>query len=341
MQTPRERVIFFEEDPFFSLPKRYIQLKNEFKEMESYVEVRIGECLELLDRFGPWLVDRAIELGVEQLSINLKQECGTVRECGDTGITNEFSHLFSDEVDVLLEKSNLMMEAEAWGKNALPPTSNDLTTKINALVNLLSEFDDEDFCGIIFVKERMTAHLLSMCLQRHERLTKFNVDCVVGHGNSKGTRNNLGHLLRMKFQQQQKVLARFAKGELNLLVATQVAEEGIDVNPCNVVIRYDLGDTLINYIQSRGRGRSSNAQFIILAPASDAGIISKVEMFHTAEAKINSILNERTNINHKPYIVQSFTIQENGITINLENCEWMLDEYCSLLPKDGFCIFWL
>jgi endoribonuclease Dicer len=55
---------------------------------------------------------------------------------------------------------------------------------------------------------------------------------------------------------------KFKKGELNCIFATSVAEEGLDIPDCNVVIRYDLSNTLIQYIQSRGRARQDDSIYI-------------------------------------------------------------------------------
>ena len=50
-------------------------------------------------------------------------------------------------------------------------------------------------------------------------------------------------------QEQSRILQRFRSGELNLLVSTAVAEEGIDVRSCQLVVRFDLPITAQSYIQ--------------------------------------------------------------------------------------------
>lgn len=52
--------------------------------------------------------------------------------------------------------------------------------------------------------------------------------------------------------------------QLNLLVATKVGEEGLDIQTCCLVIRFDLPQTVASFIQSRGRARMPQSEYVFL-----------------------------------------------------------------------------
>lgn len=52
--------------------------------------------------------------------------------------------------------------------------------------------------------------------------------------------------------------------QLNLLIATKVGEEGLDIQTCCLVIRFDLPETVASFIQSRGRARMAQSEYAFL-----------------------------------------------------------------------------
>lgn len=66
-------------------------------------------------------------------------------------------------------------------------------------------------------------------------------------------------------KKQTMILDDFRSGEFNVLVATQIGEEGLDIVECDCVIFYDTVPSAIRYIQRRGRtGRKGPGEAIIL-----------------------------------------------------------------------------
>ena len=61
-----------------------------------------------------------------------------------------------------------------------------------------------------------------------------------------------------------KTLKAFKNGDLNIIVSTSVLEEGVDIRICNLVIRFDKPKTFRPYVQSRGRARAKESNYILL-----------------------------------------------------------------------------
>ena len=65
-------------------------------------------------------------------------------------------------------------------------------------------------------------------------------------------------------KKQVEVLEGFRNSEFNILVATQVGEEGLDIPECNLVIFYDCVPSVVPYIQRKGRtGRRFPGRVVI------------------------------------------------------------------------------
>jgi Fanconi anemia group M protein len=70
----------------------------------------------------------------------------------------------------------------------------------------------------------------------------------------------------MSQEEQSTVLESFRNGEFDVLVATSIAEEGLDIPEVDLVVFYEPIPSEIRYIQRRGRtGRKSSGCVIILA----------------------------------------------------------------------------
>jgi endoribonuclease Dicer len=157
-------------------------------------------------------------------------------------------------------KSDRLKEAAAFvqqfdfGSCAL--SERDLSSKVLKLHHWLSlyyERSDEARC-IIFVTQRQTARLLQLIFS-HVGGPNLRCSVLVGVNNRVGEHN-------ISLRNQILTLAKFRRGELNCLFATSVAEEGLDIPQCNLVVRFDLYRTMIAYVQSRGRARHRNSKYL-------------------------------------------------------------------------------
>jgi endoribonuclease Dicer len=132
----------------------------------------------------------------------------------------------------------------------------DLSSKVLKLHSWLSmyyERSDEPRC-IVFVEQRQTARLLKLIF---DNVGGPNLRCDVLVGvNSRAGEHNIS------LRAQILTVAKFRRGDLNCMFATSVAEEGLDIPQCNIVIRFDLYRTMIAYVQSRGRARHRNSKYL-------------------------------------------------------------------------------
>jgi endoribonuclease Dicer len=61
------------------------------------------------------------------------------------------------------------------------------------------------------------------------------------------------------------VIKEFRTGEINVLVATAIVEEGLDIPKCNLVFRFNKPPNFSSYMQSKGRARAKqNASYVLL-----------------------------------------------------------------------------
>ncbi|RMZ76008.1 hypothetical protein DV738_g5169, partial [Chaetothyriales sp. CBS 135597] len=119
------------------------------------------------------------------------------------------------------------------------------------LANLRARYAEfPDTRAMVFVQQRWTAVVLYDALE----------DLSIPHIRP-GILTGGGHLARgtISSKTQEQVLRDFHAGLVNLVFATSVGEEGIDIPQCNLVVRFDPNTTAIQYMQSRGRARMKDS----------------------------------------------------------------------------------
>ena len=100
---------------------------------------------------------------------------------------------------------------------------------------------------IVFVEQRQTASLLADLFERLGDIKHFRPGVIVGVNGGQ-----LGEISESA-KHQEETMEKFRAGIINAVFATTVAEEGIDVPACGLVVKMEPPQTLIGFLQSRGK----------------------------------------------------------------------------------------
>lgn len=154
----------------------------------------------------------------------------------------------------LLQEAAYFLRQQDFGIPTL--SAEDLSSKVLALSTWLTKYyeqSDKARC-IVFVEKRQTANLLHLIF-KHIGGPNLRSEVLVGV-------NTRMVEVNRSLKSQVLTVSKFRRGEINCLFSTSVAEEGLDIPQCNLVVRFDLYRTMIGYIQSRGRARHKNSTYL-------------------------------------------------------------------------------
>jgi superfamily II DNA or RNA helicase len=139
--------------------------------------------------------------------------------------------------------------------------ASNISDKVQRFIDALPR--DGTLAGIVFVQRRATvavlAHVLSVYPQTR---SQFRVGTVVGASHNILKSSNVCDLVDREEQGQ--TLLKFRSGQLDLVIATTVLEEGIDVPACNLVLCFDEPANLKSFVQRRGRARTKESQLVLM-----------------------------------------------------------------------------
>lgn len=214
-----------------------------------------------------------------------------------------------------------------------------VTPKVQSLVKILLKYQQtEDFRAIIFVERVVAALVLPKVFAELPSLSFIKCASLIGHNNSQ----------EMRTCQMQDTIAKFRDGRVTLLVATSVAEEGLDIRQCNVVIRFDLAKTVLAYIQSRGRARKPGSDYILMVERGNLSHGAFLRNARNSEETLRKEAIERTDLSHlkgtsrlisvdtTPGTV--YQVESTGAIVSLNSAVGLIHFYCSQLPSDRYSI---
>ena len=142
----------------------------------------------------------------------------------------------------------------------LPPIENPLLKVAEEkLAEKFSEISKSR--GIFFVRTKKHAWSICKWIEGLPTASSYGIRPRVLTGHTRDTGTGMTQVA------QEEVMESFRKGEeCNLLIATSVAEEGLDIPACNLVIRFQHVSNEIAKVQTKGRARAENSEgFTILS----------------------------------------------------------------------------
>uniref|UniRef100_A0A6B2KWY7 Uncharacterized protein n=1 Tax=Arcella intermedia TaxID=1963864 RepID=A0A6B2KWY7_9EUKA len=191
----------------------------------------------------------------------------------------------------------------------------------------------EDYRLIVFTKKRASALILNHVI---EHINKVKSSYLLGHS----SRIDAFMSEVMSLEKQRKILTEFKNGEVKILVSTSVAEEGIDIRPCNFVLMFNGLESIQSYIQTSGRARQKDSKYIVFQEKSDAEIM---RIGKEVISSLPQVFKERTLDYEIPItenVSEFYEVESTKARVTLNNSSNLLNRIFGKLTKSPKEIIW-
>ncbi|KAI0052736.1 P-loop containing nucleoside triphosphate hydrolase protein [Auriscalpium vulgare] len=221
-----------------------------------------------------------------------------------------------------------------------------LTSLIEALLQekIFFEGHDEDYRGLVFVTRRDAVLALTELLTHHPLTAQlFQVGSLLGNSENSRRHSFLDITRYFLKQPATQTLNDFRSGDLNLIIATAVAEEGLDIQACCSVVRWDPPPNMVSWAQSRGRARQKRSSFIVMF-SDDLAHRSTVSKWELLEQEMVRLYNtdrrdpaESTTIDEDDSAETTlrFRAESTGALLTSNSAIEHLNHFCSIIPHSG------
>lgn len=231
-----------------------VPIKNQVHDLSNGVQVLVatpGRLMDLVNRNIVYLstlkflvLDEADEMLLRGFQTDIDKILSASNRSYSTWL---FSATMPNEINGLIKKYlSKTLKKVVVGKEIKTNThiehwaiELDAIDKLNTLLYYLNRFGDQK--GTIFCRTKSGVQKL------YKQLSANKFSCGAVHGDlPQGLRN--------------KIMDQYRNGHINILIATDVAARGLDVDDVAFVIQYHLPDTAIAYTHRSGRtSRTGNS----------------------------------------------------------------------------------
>ncbi|XP_057957753.1 endoribonuclease Dicer homolog 3a [Malania oleifera] len=312
-----------------SVPGHYKDMDDKLKMFRKRLSNEYAKILHCLDDLGLICAYEAVNVCIENAS-NAREDCEFYGKC-----SLQYKYFLEEMLHIIGE--------------SLPPGNKDLldiefdhakavnvgyiSPKLHELLQIFQSFgvDSQVLC-LIFVERIITAKVIERFLKKIKFLSHFTVSFLTGSNSSVDA-------LAPKIQKE--TLESFRSGKVNLLFATDVVEEGIHVPNCSCVIRFDLPKTVRSYVQSRGRARQNDSQFVMMLERGNIKHRNQLfDIIRSERSMTDTAINRDPNV----CILKACNIKESdayivdatGASVTSDSSVNLIHQYCAKLPGDKY-----
>ncbi|KAL6216878.1 hypothetical protein ACLB2K_010096 [Fragaria x ananassa] len=313
-----------------SIQSNFKDLEDKVKTLRRRLSNDYEKILYCLDNLGLICAYEAVKVCLENAPTS--EECEVYRESSIRcryfleEVVGIIKHSLLNGVEIFLDVGFDYLKAVDLGY---------ISPKLNELVQLFHSFGiSRDLLCLIFVDRIITAKVIERFMRKVTSLSHFKISYLTGSTTSVDA-------LTPKIQKE--TLKLFSSGEVNLLFSTDVVEEGIHVPNCSCVIRFDLPKTVRSYVQSRGRARQDNSQFIIMLERGNEQQRDQLyEIIKSEGLMTNTALNrDPEEIVLKPCTldeISEYIVDATGASVTADSSVRLIHKYCDTLPRDKYFI---
>uniref|UniRef100_A0ACB8G5N5 Endoribonuclease Dicer n=1 Tax=Sphaerodactylus townsendi TaxID=933632 RepID=A0ACB8G5N5_9SAUR len=194
-------------------------------------------------------------------------------------------------------------------------------------------------------KSKRLIRLIKEAGKQDPELAYISSNFITGHGIGKNQPRS--KQMEVEFRKQEEVLRKFRAHETNLLIATSIVEEGVDIPKCNLVVRFDLPTEYRSYVQSKGRARAPISNYIMLADSDKIkGFEEDLKTYKAIEKILRNKCSKSVDTSETesepivddddvfpPYVLRP---EDGGPKVTINTAIGHINRYCARLPSDPF-----
>ncbi|NXO02199.1 DDX58 helicase, partial [Rhinopomastus cyanomelas] len=214
------------------------------KEKESIICRKLFICTEHLRKFNDALIISE-DARIEDALVYLTEFFTNVKNGPYTDLEQQLTAAFQEKEPEL---------------TALSKDESNENPKLEELASILDEayHYNPETRTIVFAKTRALVSALKKWIETNPLLKHLKPAVLMG-------RARRDHKTSMTLPMQRGILDAFRTNkDSRLLIATSVADEGIDISECNLVVLYEYFGNVTKMIQVRGRGRARDSKCILV-----------------------------------------------------------------------------